>query len=72
MNTSLLLAVVFTKILVFSLNPEIDVGQVEGGFVFCMGYWMSEKQYYDQETGEELSNGTWVRVICKTHLYTIC
>jgi xanthine dehydrogenase molybdopterin-binding subunit B len=45
------------------MNPAIDVGQVEGAFVFGMGYWLTEKYYYDPETGQELSTGTWVRRI---------
>ncbi|XP_035690573.1 xanthine dehydrogenase-like isoform X4 [Branchiostoma floridae] len=42
-----------------SVNPELDIGQVEGGFVFGLGYWLTEKCVYDKETGRLLTNGTW-------------
>ncbi|XP_018402593.1 PREDICTED: xanthine dehydrogenase-like [Cyphomyrmex costatus] len=42
-----------------SLNPEIDVGQVEGAFVMGMGYWISEDLVYDTETGLLINNRSW-------------
>ncbi|EDO31315.1 predicted protein, partial [Nematostella vectensis] len=42
-----------------SMNPEVDVGQVEGAFIMAMGYWLQEKVYFDQQTGKQLSTGTW-------------
>ncbi|KAI8507313.1 hypothetical protein Bbelb_146930 [Branchiostoma belcheri] len=42
-----------------SMNPDLDVGQVEGAFVFGLGYWLTEKCVYDKETGRLLTNGTW-------------
>ncbi|CAH1231902.1 XDH [Branchiostoma lanceolatum] len=42
-----------------SVNPDLDVGQVEGAFVFGLGYWLTEKCVYDKETGRLLTNGTW-------------
>eukprot|EP01136_Pigoraptor_vietnamica_P019509 Opistho-1_new@67202 len=42
-----------------SLSPLIDIGQVEGGFVQGLGYWMSEKLTFDTGSGRLLSNNTW-------------
>ncbi|XP_041041194.1 xanthine dehydrogenase-like isoform X2 [Carcharodon carcharias] len=42
-----------------SLNPDIDIGQVEGAFVMGMGYWLMEKMIYNPKTGEVLNAGTW-------------
>ena len=43
------------------MNPDIDIGQVEGAFVMGLGYWLIEKAIYDPSSGLELTNGTWVR-----------
>ncbi|KAH8265260.1 hypothetical protein KR038_002708, partial [Drosophila bunnanda] len=42
-----------------SLSPYIDIGQIEGAFVMCLGYWLSEQLVYDRETGQLLTNRTW-------------
>ncbi|XP_072923323.1 xanthine dehydrogenase/oxidase-like isoform X2 [Hemitrygon akajei] len=42
-----------------SLNPDVDIGQVEGAFVMGMGYWLTEKMIYDPKTGAVLNAGTW-------------
>ncbi|XP_063828756.1 uncharacterized protein LOC135078111 [Ostrinia nubilalis] len=42
-----------------SVSPEIDVGQVEGAFIFGLGYWTSEKLVYDKENGELKSDRSW-------------
>ncbi|XP_032686991.1 indole-3-acetaldehyde oxidase-like isoform X2 [Odontomachus brunneus] len=42
-----------------SLNPEIDVGQMEGAFMMGLGYWTSEDLIYDPKTGELTTNRTW-------------
>ncbi|KAK2583672.1 hypothetical protein KPH14_009602 [Odynerus spinipes] len=42
-----------------SLNPEIDLGQVEGAFVMGIGYWTSEDLIYDPKTGELTNYRTW-------------
>ena len=49
------------------MNPDIDIGQVEGAFVMGLGYWLIEKAIYDPSSGLELTNGTWVRA---TFLYS--
>lgn len=41
-----------------SLNPAVDIGQIEGGFVCGMGYFLQEKVDYDSK-GLLLSEGTW-------------
>ncbi|XP_048242204.1 xanthine dehydrogenase-like isoform X1 [Haliotis rufescens] len=42
-----------------SMNPEIDMGQAEGGFVMGLGYWMTEQMIFDPKTGTALTDGTW-------------
>ncbi|XP_076038721.1 uncharacterized protein LOC143023927 isoform X2 [Oratosquilla oratoria] len=42
-----------------SLNPYVDVGQVEGAFVMGLGLFSSELVKIDKATGAKLSCGTW-------------
>nr|XP_053649189.1 uncharacterized protein LOC128700182 isoform X1 [Cherax quadricarinatus]XP_053649190.1 uncharacterized protein LOC128700182 isoform X1 [Cherax quadricarinatus]XP_053649191.1 uncharacterized protein LOC128700182 isoform X1 [Cherax quadricarinatus]XP_053649192.1 uncharacterized protein LOC128700182 isoform X1 [Cherax quadricarinatus] len=42
-----------------SMNPYIDIGQVEGAFIMGLGLYTSEIVKYDTNTGQKLSNSTW-------------
>ncbi|XP_068204134.1 uncharacterized protein [Palaemon carinicauda] len=42
-----------------SMNPYVDMGQVEGAFIMGLGLYTSEVVKFDAETGQKLSNGTW-------------
>ncbi|KAK3803382.1 hypothetical protein RRG08_005836, partial [Elysia crispata] len=42
-----------------SMNPVIDIGQVEGAFVMGLGAYLTEDIYYSKETGQLLNDGTW-------------
>lgn len=42
-----------------SLNPTIDLGQCEGGFMQGVGFCLREKVVENGDTGELLTDGTW-------------
>ncbi|XP_024942171.1 xanthine dehydrogenase 1 isoform X2 [Cephus cinctus] len=42
-----------------SMNPEIDLGQVEGAFIMGVGYWTSEELIYNPETAVLTNYRTW-------------
>lgn len=52
-----------------SLNPDIDVGQIEGAFIMGMGYWTSEDLKYDPKTGTLTNDRTWVILINYFYCY---
>ncbi|XP_048477717.1 probable aldehyde oxidase gad-3 [Plutella xylostella] len=41
-----------------SLSPEIDVGQIEGGFIMGQGYWTCEDLVHNEE-GELITDRSW-------------
>lgn len=43
----------------YPLNPAIDLGQIEGGFVMGLGAMLSEDVVIDPATGQTLSASTW-------------
>ena len=49
-----------TTSLIFSLNPAVDLGQVEGGFIQGMGISTGEEIKFNPTTGQILTNNTWV------------
>nr|XP_034832960.1 xanthine dehydrogenase/oxidase-like [Maniola hyperantus] len=42
-----------------SVNPDIDIGQVEGAFIMGVGYFTSEETVFKRKTGELLTDRTW-------------
>lgn len=42
-----------------SMSPGIDLGQIEGGFIMGLGYWLMESLVYNESTGELLTNRSW-------------
>ncbi|XP_067671800.1 xanthine dehydrogenase/oxidase-like [Haliotis asinina] len=42
-----------------SLNPTIDIGQIEGAYLMGVGGFMFEEVKYDSKTGGVLNDGTW-------------
>ncbi|GFS13926.1 xanthine dehydrogenase/oxidase [Elysia marginata] len=42
-----------------SLNPMLDIGQTEGGFVMGLGNFLTEDTLFDSKTGRILTDGTW-------------
>jgi len=42
-----------------SLNPTIDLGQCEGGFMMGVGFFLRERLINEEVTGKHITNGTW-------------
>ena len=43
-----------------SVNPLVDIGQVEGALVMGLGLYTQEKPIYDVKTGRRITDTTWV------------
>ncbi|BFZ04907.1 hypothetical protein BsWGS_07946 [Bradybaena similaris] len=43
----------------FSLNPRLDMGQLEGGFILGCGLFLLEGMKFDPVSGRALNHGTW-------------
>ena len=52
------------------MNPELDMGQIEGGFMMGLGYHLTEKEKFDPTTGEVITDGTWVGIPTGTGVAT--
>ena len=48
------------------LNPLVDLGQAEGGFVMALGYFLTEEVVW-AEDGSQLTLGTWEYKVPATH-----
>ncbi|XP_050092812.1 uncharacterized protein LOC126575867 [Anopheles aquasalis] len=42
-----------------TINPEIEIGQIEGAFMMGVGLYLTEALVYDPRTGELLTNRSW-------------
>ncbi|XP_059139151.1 uncharacterized protein LOC131927492 [Physella acuta] len=42
-----------------SLNPALDIGQIEGAFMMGLGSYMFEDILFDEKTGKVLNDSTW-------------
>uniref|UniRef100_A0A8D9F6H1 Indole-3-acetaldehyde oxidase n=1 Tax=Cacopsylla melanoneura TaxID=428564 RepID=A0A8D9F6H1_9HEMI len=42
-----------------SINPLIDIGQIQGAYMMGIGLWTTEHQVRDKTTGALLTNRTW-------------
>ncbi|XP_039276898.1 indole-3-acetaldehyde oxidase [Nilaparvata lugens] len=42
-----------------SLNPQVDIGQIEGAYVMGLGYYLTEQIVFDPDTGKLLTDRTW-------------
>ncbi|XP_059174525.1 xanthine dehydrogenase/oxidase-like [Physella acuta] len=42
-----------------SMNPTIDIGQIEGAFVMGLGAYLLENVLYDSKTGTVINDSTW-------------
>ena len=43
------------RMLSFSINPEVDIGQIEGAFIMGLGYYFTEHSIYDKDSGQYLT-----------------
>ena len=52
-----------------SLSPEVDIGQIEGAYIFGVGLWTCEVVKFHPETGKIITNDTWVGYFSYTEYY---
>lgn len=45
-----------------SLNPFVDIGQIEGAFMMGVGYFTMENIVHDPDTGRMLTNRSLVTI----------
>uniref|UniRef100_A0A2C9JDL4 FAD-binding PCMH-type domain-containing protein n=1 Tax=Biomphalaria glabrata TaxID=6526 RepID=A0A2C9JDL4_BIOGL len=55
-----------------SLNPELDLGQLEGGFLLGCGLFLLEGMTFDSLTGRALTDGTWVGIRFRNYNIKAC
>ena len=57
------------------LNPLVDLGQLEGGFMMAIGYFLTEEVVFAEGSGEQLTLGAWeykVPHACAMHVHVVC
>ena len=59
----------FKSIVGCSINPALDIGQIEGAYVFGLGWWMTEQIKHDPVTGQLLTADTWVKYVKYIYIY---
>ncbi|KAH9639141.1 hypothetical protein HF086_018209 [Spodoptera exigua] len=54
-----ILRVDLTQDVGISVNPDIDIGQIEGAFMMGVGYWTCEKLVYNPDNGAVITDRSW-------------
>lgn len=53
------------------LNPLVDLGQLEGGFMMAIGYYLTEEVVFAKDSGEQLTLGAWEYKVPRTPPLTL-